>query len=746
MPLPGLRHRCEFRARRPFGAAFLGCAGLLLASCQAPSASLESTNQIDLTAKTPEKLTNRGGGPVMKPAAQAARYDVYPGANPAAAAAAGDGGEPPPGVGEQQDGTFTINLDGATVAEASKLILGETLGYNYTVDPNLSSTLTMVSNRPLNARQLLDAFEAALRLANAALVQSDGNFKVVQQQAMENETTNLDTGKTTTAGYGVSAVPLRYVSPAAMVNLLDGFMEQIGSARAWSAGNLILIRGPASQRRALVDVVANFDVDTMKDQTFGMAALENGRAEDVAGQLTKIFAQDSANAGSNGLKVIPVPNINSLIIIANDQSKVKRAITWIRRLDRESLDAPKSYVYAVQNGNAVDLAKILSATYGGGSAGAGPTAEVAPDSQPMDVSVPNAGQNPQDQMQQGDQGGYQPPQQPTTQPGQQSGDAGTTSSTSPAPGAAAGSGSGGGGSSGGGMTGVSGNGVRITPIPANNTLLIRASPRDYREILSTLAQIDQPATQVLINTTIAEVRLNDTLRYGVQAYFQSGNFSYMLSDSSSATSPVISPKFPGMNFVMGGIKSPQLVVDALAKVTNVRIVSSPSLLVMENETATIKVGDQVPIQTQTETTQGGQTVNSYEYRDTGVVLKVRPRVNANGVVMIDLGQELSAVQDTTGINGQPQFSQRTINSKVSVNDQQTVLLGGLINGTEDRNRMTIPGADKVPLLGRLIGTTGGAATRTEMIVFITPTIIRNGDDASRQSQNLRDSMKSLNFN
>jgi len=115
-------------------------------------------------------------------------------------------------------------------------------------------------------------------------------------------------------------------------------------------------------------------------------------------------------------------------------------------------------------------------------------------------------------------------------------------------------------------------------------------------------------------------------------------------------------------------------------------------------------------------------------------------------VMIDLGQELSAVQDTTGINGQPQFSQRTINSKVSVNDQQTVLLGGLINGTEDRNRMTIPGADKVPLLGRLIGTTGGAATRTEMIVFITPTIIRNGDDASRQSQNLRDSMKSLNFN
>jgi general secretion pathway protein D len=125
---------------------------------------------------------------------------------------------------------------------------------------------------------------------------------------------------------------------------------------------------------------------------------------------------------------------------------------------------------------------------------------------------------------------------------------------------------------------------------------------------------------------------------------------------------------------------------------------------------------------------------------------VKPRINANGVVSIDLGQELSALQDTTGINGQPQFSQRTISSKVSVNDQQTVLLGGLINGTEDRSRMTVPGADKLPLFGKLIGTTGGIATRTEMIVFITPTIIRNGDEAARTSQNLRDSMKNLNFN
>lgn len=672
----------------------------------------------------------------MKPAAQAARYEVFPGVSPASG---DDGSEPPPGVGEQDDGKFTVNLDGATVAEASKLILGETLGYNYTVDPSLQASITMVSNRPLSARQLLDTFEASLKMANGALVQSDGNFKVVMLQALENDANNLDMGKEVSAGYGVSAVPLRYVAPSAMVNLLDGFMQQLGSARAWNAGNMILIRGPASQRRSLVEVVTNFDVDTMKNQTFAMATLENGRAEDISAQVMRVFAQDNASAGPNGLKIIPVPSLNSLIIIANDQAKVRRAITWVKRLDRENLDAPKSYVYAVQNGNATELAKILNATYGTGGGG-GTSAEVAPDSQQMNVSIDSSGQDQQGQDQQpndmGGMGGVPP--QPPMQPGQPEGDPNATSSTAetPAPGSASAS---------GGGSGFSGNGIRITPIAANNTLLIRASPKDYREILSTLAQIDQPSTQVLISTTIAEVQLNDTLRYGVQAYFESGNFSFLLTDKTSTTGSVISPKLPGMNFVMGGISNPQLVVDALSKVTNVRIVSSPSLLVMENETATIKVGDQVPIQTQTETTQGGQTVNSYEYRDTGVVLKVKPRVNANGAVMIDLGQELSAVQQETGIGGQPKFTQRTINSKVSVNDQQTVLLGGLINGTEDRSRVTVPGANQLPLLGRLIGTTGGIATRNEMIVFITPTIVRNGEEASRMSQDLRAKMKNLNF-
>jgi general secretion pathway protein D len=201
-----------------------------------------------------------------------------------------------------------------------------------------------------------------------------------------------------------------------------------------------------------------------------------------------------------------------------------------------------------------------------------------------------------------------------------------------------------------------------------------------------------------------------------------------------------------MNFLWGGISNPKLVIDALSGITNVRVVSSPSILVLENETATIKVGDQIPVQSETAVTNGGNFVNSIQYRDTGVILKVKPRVSANGVVTIELGQELSALQKELGIDGNPRFTQRSVTSKVSVNDQQTVLLGGLISGIEDRTRETVPGADKVPILGKLVGTTDNNAQRTEIIVFITPKIIRNGEEAARESQDLRDKMKNLNFN
>ena len=693
---------------------------------------LDATGQVDLTAKKPQRITSRNDGQIKVPG-QRGRYEVIPGMS---AADFGDGGagDPPSGVGALDDGKFTVNVDQASLPESAKLILGETLGYNYTIDPRVQGSVTLVSNRSLTGRELISAYEAALRLAGAALIQSDGSYKIVAlQEVLDGEMGTPDLGKGVSPGYGVNAIPLRYVGPASVMELLDGFIARSGSVRASKIGNMILIRGPSAERRQLVDVVLSFDVDWMRNQTSGMARLENARAEEVASRLEQVFAQDGAVSGPNALKVIPVPNINSVIVIARTRAKVNTALNWIRRLDQESVDSPNYYVYAVQNGNAVELARILNATFGSGGGGAdgGTTAEVAPDSQSMDVSIANDTEG-QESTQPDPAGSAEPFGKTDLQTGSTDGTATTSTSSSDS-----------GTNSGGGNSST----IRITANPSNNTIVISATPKDYRKILATLRQMDSPATQVLINTMIAEVSLNNQLRYGVQAYVESNNVAFALAGSKpAADGPIISPQFPGMNFLWGGISNPKLVIDALSGITNVRVVSSPSILVLENETATIKVGDQIPVQSETAVTNGGNFVNSIQYRDTGVILKVKPRVSANGVVTIELGQELSALQKELGIDGNPRFTQRSVTSKVSVNDQQTVLLGGLISGIEDRTRETVPGADKVPLLGKLVGTTDNNAQRTEIIVFITPKIIRNGEEAARESQDLRDKMKNLNFN
>jgi general secretion pathway protein D len=329
---------------------------------------LDATGQIDLNAKKPQRITNRNDGQVKVPG-QRGRYEVIPGMS---AADFGDGGagDPPSGVGALDDGKFTVNVDQASLPESAKLILGETLGYNYTIDPRVQGTVTLVSNRSLSGRELISAYEAALRLAGAALIQSDGNYKIVAlQEVLDGEMGTPDLGKGVSPGYGVNAIPLRYVGPASVMELLDGFIARSGSVRASKIGNMILIRGPSAERRQLVDVVLSFDVDWMRNQTSGMARLENARAEEVASRLEQVFAQDGAVSGPNALKVIPVPNINSVIVIARTRAKVNTALNWIRRLDQESVDSPNYYVYAVQNGNAVELARILNATFGSGGGG-----------------------------------------------------------------------------------------------------------------------------------------------------------------------------------------------------------------------------------------------------------------------------------------------------------------------------------------------------------------------------------------
>ena len=299
----------------------------------------------------------------------------------------------------------------------------------------------------------------------------------------------------------------------------------------------------------------------------------------------------------------------------------------------------------------------------------------------------------------------------------------------------------------------SSNQVRVTPDERNNKLLIKASERNYKKILQILRRIDQPPLQVLINATLAEVTLNKNLQYGVQFFLQKNHGKSGAIGFSTSDALAVAPVMPGLNLIAGSLGSdPRVILDALAKETAVRIVSSPSVVVLHNQQAILEVGDQVPIITreaQSVINPDSPTVNEIEFKNTGVILNVTPRINSNGLVTMEVQQEVSAVQNTSGQSDAatsltPTISQRRVTSTIAVQSGQMVVLGGLIREEVSRSKSSIPVLNKIPYLGDVLGgETDNGRTRTELIVFIRPIVIRNPEDASNAAEALRAGMASL---
>jgi general secretion pathway protein D len=287
--------------------------------------------------------------------------------------------------------------------------------------------------------------------------------------------------------------------------------------------------------------------------------------------------------------------------------------------------------------------------------------------------------------------------------------------------------------------------VRITPDTVNNNLLIYANQESYGIIKRALEQIDRPPLQVAIDATIAEVTLNDNLQYGVQFFLKSTNVGAPPNTGSivnTAANAVLNRVLPGFNFLMGTEAQPQLIINALHAVTDVKILSNPSLVVIDNQAATLQVGDQVPVTTQSAQSviaPGAPVVNNIDYRNTGIILRVAPRINANGNVLLNIEQEISSVADNANANSlTPTVSQRRVASSIAVASGQTVLLAGLISQTQNRTRNGVPVLDQINGIGDLFSQTNAKVQRTELIIFIRPQIIRNGVDAYRVAAELRD--------
>jgi general secretion pathway protein D len=546
-----------------------------------------------------------------------------------------------------------------------------------------------------------------------------------------------------------------------MMRTLEGLAAKQDDLHMSVFNNLLFVRGSSQVRQSIVDIISMFDVDWMKGQSAGIFKLSNAAPEDVIKDLQQVFQSDRQGKGI--VRFQPIARLNAILVLAPRSQTIDKVSQWISRLDHSGADDDNYYVYRVENGRAKDLSQLLMAAFSGsGGSGRGPEEkEVSPSlsASRTSSSSTTGGLGSSAGSSFGSSFGSSSGSTLGGSSGFGSSDQSSSSSSSSGPlKSAPPLGSSSDDSSSEDMSGATGTQagadfVRITPDERNNKLLIRASERNYKKILQILARIDQPPLQVLINATLAEVTLNDNLQYGVQFFLQKNHGKAGAIGFSTSDALAIAPVTPGLNLIAGSVgNDPRVIIDALAKETAVRVVSSPSVVVLHNQQATLEVGDQVPIITreaQSVINPDSPTVNEIDFKNTGVILNVTPRINSNGLVTMEIQQEVSAVENPTGQSSAsstltPTISQRRVTSTVAVQSGQMVVLGGMIREEVDRSKSGIPVLNKIPYLGDVLGgETDSTRVRTELIVFIRPTVIRNPEDASDAAEALRASMNSL---
>lgn len=631
----------------------------------------------------------------------------------------------------------TLNFAGADIRDVINAVLGETLKLNYVIDPEVTGPVTFNVSRPISKSEVLSTLEAVLNSRGATMVQSDGIIRVMPlSKSGKGDAAAPFVASSPIPGQRTEVFPLRYVSATDMQRVLEKVLPPGRPIAADDKHHLVLLQGTPAELQLAEDTVKVFDIDQLAGTSIAIVPLRNAEPGPLVDELSNIFTATRKEASSDAIRFMPVKRLNAVMVITRSPQYLDDARSWIARLDRvQDLTQRRVYVYNLQYAKATQIGEKLQGLltnmniqFKGPAAPAGDTglAPAAPGFEGPAKPLPSQGPEaaaalPAPAM------AAPPSGTPGTSPDVPAAVPLQNQNPQPAD---------------------SDTGVKIEADEAHNALLISANAKDYQLIRDVLAGIDVPPLQVLIEVTVAEVVLNDNLNYGVEYFINSGKTSSLLTTASSAAIASATPGF-SLSWLAGNF-TPRAILNLLSDVTQTKVISTPRLLVLSNETARLQVGDVVPIITQSATnaiTSNSTIVNNVTYKETGVVLEVTPRVNTGGYVTMDVNQSVSSVVPTsTSQIDSPTFQQRRLNSTISVKTGQTILLGGLIQQNDNRQSQGIPVLNEIPGVGSLFGTHTNGAGRTELIMLLTPHVISNEAesrsltrDIQQQFQNVLDS-------
>ena len=656
-----------------------------------------------------------------------------------------------------QAGEVTLNFVDTDIREIARTILGTTLKLNYTIDPNVHGTGSIETGTPLPRSALLPTLETLLNQTAQRWSRGTGFTPSCRSPwaAASNQVSGANA-----IGAGTQVVPLRYASAKDLAKVLEPYVAEGGkisadlgrnaswcqrrcrrSARLWSAWSApsTSIFSPAnptpSSRRATATPAK------------------------LASELEKVLQAQGEGPLGGLVRVLPMERVNAVLVVSSQPRYIDAAKRFAGLMNRvEDATARTWHVYYVQNGQSADLEILLQRAFtprnvsptGAPPGGTAPGAEQLtigggqPSGRRHDgfrwsrlhgrprrrrrgsrrhnrPGRRRGGRRSRRRAGGGDSSSRRPPPRPRRPPP-------SRCRPRPAP----------------GRRGAE-NRIRIIANRRNNALLIYATPSEYAVIEGMLRKIDIIPLQVLIEATIAEVDLNDTLQYGTQFFFKA-------RPRRQHAGPVrrFHPAFPTLGqltfpstlpyFILS--KSPNFALAALSTVTKVKVLSAPQVMVLDNEPARLQVGQQVPVLTGTATSTlaaGAPVVNSVDYHSTGVIMQVTPRVNSGGLVTLDIAQEVSdvAAPATNTVQGSPTFNDQTFRTRVAVQDGQTVGMAGLIRDNASEGNSGIPLLKDIPILGTLFSTQSNSRTRTELLVLITPHVVHDQRDARALTEDLR---------
>jgi len=680
-------------------------------------------------------------------------------------------GLPKPKPVEAGAGTVTFNFENQPVESVVKAILGDLLHENYSIVPGVQGNVSFSTSQPVTAEQALPILETLLSWTGNALVRSGDRYVVLpSKDAVAGNLVPSIGASAPPGGLQARLFPLHFISATEMQKLIKPFARPDATLLADPTRNVLVMAGTPSELENYQRTIATFDVDWLRGMSVGVFSLQRAEVKDLTPTLDKLFGDKGNTPMAGLLRFIPIERTNSLVVISPQPAYLEEVKSWIDRIDRGGGNEPQLYVYDARNVQAADLAKYLSDIYGGGSGGNAGSGDRGGRVGPGLTSGTLGGDN--DLGNRGGSGLGSTTGAFGNSSSNSQGLLNTTNNTNGGLGSNSyGSNNGSSFGGGGGFAGsgfndddnTSGNrnsgpvttddGVRITSVDANNQLMVRCRPSQWNEIEQAIKRLDAVPLQVQIETRILEVALTGSFEFGVQWYLeglvggtngtvgQPGNKQqWALGDGGNVFQQGKDAFF--YSFVNNNLA---VALRAIEKSGNTKTLSAPSLVVLNNQKAHIQVGDQIPI-TQTfvnTNANSDNTIGQVEYKDTGVILNVRPRVNPGGLVYLNINQVVSApgLRDTA--TGNFPIQQREVATQVAVQSGQTVLLGGLIKQQEGVADTGIPGLNRLPVVGRLFGSTARNRDRTELIVLITPRVISNGEEAKQVTDEYQRKFESL---